>query len=358
MELASELIRTQPTSPSRAKISLQIAAKWLEMRGVPVTLKEERGVEALVAYVGGGEKTIVLNGHLDVVPGRTEQFLPEVREGRLYGRGSYDMLGAVAAMMHVVAHLTQNPPWCRVVLMLVPDEETAGRGTKMLVRRGYVGDFVICGEPSNLGIGVQAKGILQLAVRVQGVAAHGSRPWLGDNAILKAVELYRGIENLPFAGETSPFFSGPSINLAKIRGGRVYNQVPPDCYMGVDIRFLPGQNSQEILRQIRSLSGPNRVRVISRSPAVQTSPDNPYVLQLTKTVASVTGYEPRLFGQDGAADTRYFSQHGIPAVEFGPAGANHHGDDEYVDIGSLETFMKILTLYIRDFPGVETKAAR
>ena len=137
--------------------------------------------------------------------------------------------------------------------MCVPDEESEeieDRSTDAVVSRGLGGDFAITGEPTNLHIGVEAKGVLAMLIEVHGRAAHSSTPWLGDNAVLKAVDVFRAIESLPFSRESSEVFDRPSINLGRIEGGDAINKVPDECRMSVDIRFLPGQDPDEILDQI------------------------------------------------------------------------------------------------------------
>ena len=103
-------------------------------------------------------------------------------------------------------------------------EEIDDRGSDYLVEQGYLGDFAITGEPTDLHIGIQAKGVLALRIEVTGTAAHGSTPWIGDNAVLKAIDVFRQIESLPFARESSDLFDRPSINLGRIVGGDAHEQ--------------------------------------------------------------------------------------------------------------------------------------
>src|SRR5919112_1337662 len=167
---------------------------WLEARDVQVTGTHHNGRPVLAATVGAeAGPTVVLHGHLDVVPGFAEQFEPRVEGDRLFGRGAYDMKGGLAAMMCAMRDLAAQDA-VRVHFVCVCDEESDeadARGSDYLVQRGYTGDFAITGEPTDLHIGVQAKGVLALRIEVGGKAAHGSTPWLGDNAIMKAVDVFR-----------------------------------------------------------------------------------------------------------------------------------------------------------------------
>jgi succinyl-diaminopimelate desuccinylase len=242
----------------------------------------------------------------------------------------------------------------RVRFVVAPDEESEevdARSTDVLVQTGFVGDFAITGEPTDLHIGVQAKGVLAMRIQVTGKAAHGSTPWLGDNAVLKAVDVFRQIESLPFARESSDLFDRPSINLGRIIGGDALNKVPDTCVIDVDVRYLPGQDPGEILAQIRRLPDVEIVRHFSRIPAI-VSRTNPYVLALRTAVGRSVGSNPMSVGRDGASDAVAFLEAGIPAVEFGPAGGGHHGPDEWVSIASLRRYRDALTTFVLDLPAM------
>jgi succinyl-diaminopimelate desuccinylase len=316
---------------------------WLEARDIAVEAHRFGDLHALTASVGPEDgPTLVFHGHLDVVPGRPEQFVPHVEDDRLFGRGAYDMKGGLAAMM-CAAHDLASQDKVRVRLVIVPDEESEDierRSSDDLVRRGYMGDFAITGEPTDLHIGVQAKGVLACRILVSGRAAHGSTPWLGDNAIVKAVDVFRRIESLPFSRESSELFDRPSINLGRIVGGDAPNKVPDECVMDVDIRYLPDQDPDEILEAIRAIPDVEVKRTFIFPPA-NVSRSNPYVRALCQTVGPST----MSVGRDGASDAVSFLRAGIPAVEFGPAGAGHHGPEEWVSISSLAQYREYLVKF-------------
>ena len=225
----------------------------------------------------------------------------------------------------------------RVRFVCVPDEESEEidqRTSDLLVKAGYVGDFAITGEPTNLHVGVQAKGVLALRIMVYGTSAHGSTPWLGDNAVLKAIDVFRRIESMPFTLESSELFDRPSVNLGRIIGGDAPNKVPEECAMDVDIRYLPEQDPGELLAQIRAMPDVHVARSFIWPPA-RVSPTNPYVLALCQAASRLTDGESMSVGRDGASDAVAFQKAGVPAVEFGPSGGGHHGPDEWVSIDSL-----------------------
>jgi succinyl-diaminopimelate desuccinylase len=326
---------------------------WLEARDIDVEAHRFGDLHALTAAVGPeGVPTIVFHGHLDIVPGHAEQFSPRIEGDRLYGRGAYDMKGGLAAMM-CAAHDLAGQHDVRVRLIIVPDEESEDierRSSDDLVRRGYVGDFAITGEPTDLHIGVQAKGVLAARILVHGRAAHGSTPWLGDNAIVKAVDVFRRIESMPFSRESSEMFDRPSINLGRIVGGDAPNKVPDACVMDVDIRYLPNQDPGDILEQIRAIPDIDVKRTFIFPPA-HVSPTNPYVRALCEVVAPLTDGASVSVGRDGASDAVSFLRAGVPAVEFGPAGEGHHGPEEWVSIRSLARYRQLLVEFARAVPA-------
>jgi succinyl-diaminopimelate desuccinylase len=172
---------------------------WLESRDIEVRQHDHNGLPVLVAEVGPSgtdAPCVVLHGHLDVVPGRPEQFEPRIEGDRLIGRGAYDMKGGLAAMMCALKDVERQQR-VRVRFVSVSDEESEEldeRSTDWVVKRGLGGTFAITGEPTNLHIGVEAKGVLAMRIVVHGRAAHSSTPWLGDNAVLKAIDVFRAIE--------------------------------------------------------------------------------------------------------------------------------------------------------------------
>jgi len=322
---------------------------WLEARGIEASGEEVRGLPVLRAEVGAAEgPTVVLHGHLDVVPGRQGQFDPRIEGDRLYGRGAYDMKGALAAMLLTTAAMSDQDR-VRVRLGIVGDEESeeeTERGSDSLVDSGFVGDFAITGEPTDLQIGVEAKGVLALRIEVGGVAAHGATPWLGDNAVLRAHDVFRSIESLPFARHSSELFDRPSINLGRILGGDALNKVPDRCVIDVDIRYLPDQDPAMIVEQVRGLPDAEVTQLFTRPPAV-VDRNLPFVRGLRRAASGHHEGEPMSVGRDGASDAVSFLRVGVPAVEFGPVGDGHHGPEEWVSVSSLHAYRQMLESFLR-----------
>jgi succinyl-diaminopimelate desuccinylase len=352
--LAERLIRYDTSRPEELVAAAGFVKGWLESRDIEVRDFEHRGLPVLVAEVArsaGQSPCVVLHGHLDVVPGHPEQFEPRIEGDRLIGRGAYDMKGGLAGMMCAIKDLEDQSDVC-VRLVCVPDEESEEldvRSTDAVVRGGLGGNFAITGEPTDLHIGIEAKGVLVMRIEVTGRSAHSSTPWLGDNAVLKAIDVFRAIETLPFTRESTDMFDRPSINLGRIQGGDALNKVPDRCQMAVDVRYLPGQDPEQILAQVREIPDIQVTRTFIFPPVAVPRTD-PYVRVLRDAVSRSIDGEALSVGRDGASDATAFLAAGIPAVEFGPAGGGHHGPDEWVSVSSLATYRQALGDFVRALP--------
>ena len=354
MSLTRRLARYRSFTPAAAESAIDFINGWFEARGLETIRYKGAGpngeLTSLVIRVGSGSPRILLHGHVDVVPGEEEQFEPFEENGELYGRGVYDMKGALAAMMYAVEDLSKLGCGATVELLIVPDEEREYgglTGADVLIGNGHVGDFLITGEPTDFHIGVQAKGVLDFRVNLHGKSAHGSRPWLGKNAILQAYEHHRRLLMLPFASEHSELYPYPSINLSRIIGGDVINRVPDRCTYDLDIRYLPEQDPEEIHRQVKSVDPPAEVEILFTREPTYVSRSNPFVKTLREVAARHFHGNPVGVGRHGASDIVYFQRVGVPGVEFGPVGGGHHGPREYVVSSSLETYRQMLVQFVQ-----------
>ena len=182
LALAERLIAFDTASPEGVRRAAEFVGGWLESNDIEARQIEARGLPVTMAEVGPSDApTLVMHGHLDVVPAIKDQFTPRIEGDRLMGRGAYDMKGALAVMMLVLRE-ARGQDAVRLRLGIVSDEESEeeeDRGSDALVADGFVGDFAITGEPTNLQVGVQAKGVLAMRLAIGGRSAHGATPWLG-----------------------------------------------------------------------------------------------------------------------------------------------------------------------------------
>lgn len=350
IDFLKKLIRIRSDTKKGANEAIEFCSDYLYKKGIDGKIIKNNGYKSYVSVIGNGKKTLVLNGHLDVVSDEDKNFEPIETNDKLYGRGTADMKSGVVAIIDSFIKASKIELNNKVMLQLVSDEETGGFNcTKHLVKSGYIGDFVICTEPTNLEISIQAKGILILDIEIFGKSAHGSRPWEGENAIIKSFKVFKKIKNLKILNIGSEYYEKSSINLARVKGGDVYNKVPSNVKMGIDIRYVPTINPDKIISEIKKVVN-GKVKVIAKEPAVLVDPTNEYVKGLKEVYIENNLKKKVSFAvQHGGSDGRFFADKGIPIVEFGPCGDNWHGDKEYVLKESIEDLSKVLISFIEKF---------
>jgi succinyl-diaminopimelate desuccinylase len=310
--------------------------------GIYITRCESEGVPALVAAFDQAlAKGLVLNAHLDVVPGNPDQFRPVEANGRIYGRGAQDMKGAAAAMLVLLKNLAEQGHRPNVAWQFVTDEEIGGKhGTRHLLQQGYTADLFLAGEPTDLKIVTRGKGVLQLIVRQPGNPAHGSRPWDGINPIMPLAEgIGKVLERYPIPD--APIWR-TTVTPSALRSGDAENRVPVDGRLVLDIRRIPEDDPKAIVQFVQACFPEAEIDTRGRASALFTEQTHPEVVKLAQAIEAVTGCPAACADEHFASDARYYSKAGIAAVCFGPVGAGLHSHDEWVSIDSLEEYYHIL----------------
>ncbi len=309
---------------------------------------ERNGVKSALVYNTKKRPkkfAVILNGHLDIIPGKDGQYIPRVRGNRLYGVGVMDMKANVACLMKAftdVAAMVGYP----LALQLTTDEEVGGfDGTKYQIEKGVRADFVLAGEPTNFDIVNEAKGILWLAISARGKTAHGAYPWRGENAIWKMNAFLNALKKRYPIPSTQHWVT--TINLSSIEtNNRTYNKIPDDCVAGLDIRFVP-RDAKTILQNVRRvLPRGCTVEVLAHEPALCTPKTNLYVRALRAVTADIVKKPVVLRGANGSSDARHFMRFGGAGVEFGPIGDGIGSDHEWVSIPSLEKYAQVLKRFL------------
>lgn len=324
---------------------------WTDVEPAP-------GRMSLVAAIphpdGPGDRpTVIINGHLDVVPvaldaWTRDPFRPEVVDGRLYGRGSADMKGGIAAAICALSVLERagRAPGCDVVFHLVADEERGGRwGTEALLEAGLVaGDACLVPEPTDLQLCVAERGLWQGWLRVEGQPGHGSRPRDAVSAIEHAAHLVLALHAADFGGPEHPLLGKPTANVGTIEGGNGLNVVADSCRIGVDRRVLPGVSAADAEAQLRARiegAGVDGLRydmeLYNFGEASEMAADDPWVKQVGDAVARATGTDPAVIGMSFTTDARFMrNQAHIPTVVCGPGLVSQaHVNDEWVAVDRL-----------------------
>jgi acetylornithine deacetylase len=281
----------------------------------------------------GGGRSLLLNAHLDTVgvAGMDAPFAPRVEDGRLYGRGSYDMKGALAAIMLAAV----GAPELRgdIVVTAVADEELGSVGTEAVLER-VTADGAIVVEPTELRVAVAHRGFVGFEIETAGVAAHGSRPDLGVDAIAKMGPVLVRLAELEArleAGPRHPLAGTASVHASLIGGGQELSSFPARCVLTGERRTIPGETVAAVEEELRSIAGDAAVRVIaSREPL-----DTPAESAFLDVVSRVTGAGAHV-GAPFWTDAALVAAAGIPTVLYGPAGEGAHAVVEWVDLASLE----------------------
>lgn len=374
-ELVADLVAIDSVNPTLVEggageegmagyVSAWLAAGGLEPR-VDEAAPGRPNVVA-VAHGAGGGPVLLLNAHMDTVgvAGMDRPFEAMVRDGRLYARGSADTKGGLAAAMWAVREAHRSGRLRGdVVLAAVCDEEAGSAGTEHLVAGGVRAAAAIVLEPTNLEIVVAHKGFVWVEITVDGRAAHGSRPDLGIDAIVKMGRVLVGLETLGArlsAGHAHPVLGTGSLHAGRIEGGQEASSYPQRCRVGVERRTIPGETVQTVRAEIEALLASagegdpqfsSRIDVgFSRDP-LQTPPDERVVVALHRHARAVLGRDPGVSGFAGWTDAALLAAAGIPSVVFGPVGAGLHGVDEWVDLASVESCARVLLAVAGDVCG-------
>lgn len=355
-----------PGSPGEGEIARYIA-QWLERAGLEVELIESvtgrPNVVGMARGTGGG-KTLLLNGHMDTVgvAGMPDAHRPRVEGGRLYGRGACDMKGGLAACMLAVAEAKKQRLRGDVIFTGVIDEEYASFGTLELANR-FQADGAIVAEFTELQLILAHRGFVWLVVETIGKAAHGSRPDLGVDAIVKMGKVLTEMEKLDQtlrANPTHPLLGSGSLHASLIQGGQELSSYPERCVLSVERRTLPDETPDlveaeflHIIDDLRRLDSSFDAVVrlgIDRSP-LETREEAEIVQALQAASVKVLNRPLQVAGVQFWTDAAVLSAAGIPSVLFGPSGSGAHAIEEWVDLESVKTCAEIYLATAIDFCG-------
>ncbi len=340
-----------PGAPGEGDIA-RFVADWLERAGLDTVVEDAapgRPNVIGVARGSGGGRSLMLNAHMDTVGagGMERPFSPKIEGGRLHGRGAFDMKGSLAAIMLVAAAARDANLRGDVIVTAVCDEEYASIGTQAIVER-WQADAAIVTEPTGLDLVIAHKGFVWYAIETRGVAAHGSLPDEGIDAIAKMGPVLLGVQALDQALREQPghpLLGTGSMHASLIAGGQELSSYPAACRLELERRTIPGETADLASQQLEMLlDGVRRAdpaftaelaMMLARDPFA-IAPDAEIVALTRREAAAVTGRAPNLIGQGGWMDSSLLDAAGIPCVVFGPDGAGAHADVEWVDLRSVE----------------------
>ncbi|OGK16382.1 hypothetical protein A2774_02920 [Candidatus Roizmanbacteria bacterium RIFCSPHIGHO2_01_FULL_39_12c] len=288
---------------------------------------------------------VILNAHLDVIPGKPYQFKPFEKDGKLHGRGAYDMKAAAAVEILIFKELANKVNY-PLGLQLVTDEEVGGlNGTKYQIDKGVKTDFVISGEPTDFKIGNKAKGIIWLKIKTKGKTGHAAYPWQAKNAVWKMIDLLYEIKKVYPEFESEVWKT--TVNLAKTETTNLtFNKVPDECSACLDIRYIPEDKDRVISKLREIIKNKAELELLLNEPSVYTNGNSKFIVILRKSIHKVAGTQPQFIAKHGGSDVRHFNQAGCAGVTFGPIGYGQHTDNEWVDTQGLSDYYKILKAFL------------
>ncbi|MCL4561981.1 MAG: M20 family metallopeptidase [Chloroflexi bacterium] len=369
VELVSDLIRIPSVNPKDAADCARFGitpgegelAAWIGVRlrnkGLEVRLEEiAPGRSNLIARLPGrgNGPTLAFNGHIDTI-GAYEMgeraFSPEVREGRLNGRGAADMKGGIGCFVALLEILAENKFSLPgdIVLTAVVGEEGPPSGTEYLVKHGFHANGAVVGEATGCQVYIGQRGGQFICLKTQGKTAHGSLPSAGINAITHMVTLLNSAQEMSLFKQAHPEFGAPTLTIGTIRGGVRTNVIPDACEATLDIRFPPGIMPTDVLKawedQMRSLGIRGTVEAEEEGhPAYLTSSDT-CIVRAAQKATSLLGLADRFTLAPYWTDLAYLHRAGVPTIISGPGSIlQAHSGDEYVAIDQLFKAAKLYAM--------------
>jgi acetylornithine deacetylase len=353
-----------PGSAGEGNIA-RFVAGWFERAGLEVVVDEVapgRPNVIGIARGSGGGRSLLLNAHMDTVgvTGMARPHEPYIENDRLYGRGSCDMKGGLAAIMAAGAAAGGRRLRGDVIVTAVVDEEYASIGTASIVKKWHA-DAAVVTEPTALHICTAHKGFAWFSVETKGIAAHGSRPDLGVDAIVKMGKVLMGLEALDLSlrsAVTHRLLGSGSVHASLIEGGQELSSYPERCSLGVERRTIPGETIQQVEAELPAIFA----RIAAHDPTFQATVKTglarePFEVSLQEPIVqTVLQHAQRLLGREvlevggtGWMDSALLSAAGIPTVVFGPGGEGEHAVVEWSDLTQVEQCADILTAVAQDF---------
>jgi acetylornithine deacetylase len=374
-ELLKELVKIDSVNPTLvpgAKGESEIAeyiADWLKALGIKAKVDkiEAKRYNAVGVLKGvGGGKSLMLNGHTDTVGYEymtIDPLKPVVKEGRMYGRGTFDMKGGLVASLAALKAVVDSGTQLKgdVVAAAVCDEEYASIGTERVMEKTRV-DAAIVGESSSLQIERCHKGFAWIDIETRGLAAHGSLWQVGVDAIGQMGRVLIGLDDIGVKHQQKkhPLVGPASVHAGIIKGGLELSTYPDKCLLQIERRLIPGEDRMDVEKEMETLLR----GIADKDPKFTASYDItfyrdsmevPETSEICQTIVKCSkdaiNLTPAFIGGSGWLDTQIIWGKGIPAVAYGPAGDGAHAAIEWVDLDTVIDAARVQELVIRRFCG-------
>lgn len=366
LDTLTDLVRINSVNPSidpdgagESEIAAYFAEAMHVLKLEVATHEPEPGRPSVVGRLKGtgGGRSLMLNAHVDTVAvdEMLDPFSAVVRNGKMYGRGAYDMKGSLAACMTAVKALVDSGASLAgdVLIAAVADEEYASLGTAEVIRHYHV-DGAIVTESTELDICIAHRGYIHIEVETIGRAAHGSRFTEGIDANMRMGRFLAELNNLEndlLIRKGHPLVGPPSLHAGVLKGGTGPSTYAASCKLVIERRTVPGETDNQVVGEIQTIidklsaADPTfkaTLRILLARNAFETNPQQDVVKVLQQSANEVLGEQPELVGQPYWMDTALLSDAGIETVAMGPIGAGAHSKDEWVDLDSVVKMAEVL----------------
>lgn len=371
--LSSALIeRESENPPGNERACAEFIVEWFQNRGIEAELVPDpfENRPQAVGIIGRGDPTIVLNGHIDVVPVHNKNqwtydpYEPTVVDGKLYGRGSTDMKTPLACAMIAAVSLREEIQSGdldgTIIVQAAVGEETGDPGTKRLLELGFDGDYGIVVEPTSMRTATSQKGVAWYELTLEGEAGHASRPDKAKNpldevgAVLQAVRDYDG----RLSDRTDDLLGRSMVTITGVEADTKENVIPNQVHLSLDRRFLPSESVDQIDEELREAVGhlpsnSDLTLTVSRRQSCESSAipaDSKLANVFRKHAWEVTEISQEPWGDDAASDVRNFINDAqMEAITWGPSDTDlAHVVDEYIDLEEANTAITILKRAVRE----------
>lgn len=361
INILEKLISINTTNPPGNELSLaQIIGEILNRYNINYTihdLGENRG--NLIASIGNGNgPSLMFNGHLDVVPAignwKSDPFICNFREGRIYGRGTADMKGGLAAMISAAIYLKEHIGRAKgkLILLFVADEENANLGIKSYLKKNSdTCDYAIIGEPTNLKVAIAHRGVAREYILITGKSRHSALPELEQDSITRtelAIHVIKELNN-KLKKITHPVLPSPSIAITQIEGYEKDNVVPGAVKLLLDFRILPGMTYEDVVSILKKelssvLNGYFSISPHFFMPGGEVSVDNSFANLCLQESNKVLQQSNRLYAFDASCEQCFLTNQGVQAIILGPGSLSEaHTVDEF---STKEEIQKAEELYV------------
>ncbi len=351
LRILEDLVAFRSVSGDRSAAleCLDYVETYLKKRGMKIRREESAGFPSLIATTHPTKRPkVLLQAHIDVVSAPDGCFKLKSKDGKLFGRGVFDMKFAAALFMQIADDLKDRLDDYDFGIMLTSDEEVGGEnGVKALVKAGYGSDVCVLPDAGkDWKIETSHKGCWIGEIRAKGVAAHGSKPWDGDNAIYNLMEALIGIRSL-FEGQHE---DSDTMSVNRITGGSVVNQVADRAEATLDIRFVDDKQFDRMLDKISAVATKHgaEVRTVRHVHVSYTDIEHPLVLPFMRAVERIKGRSLNPVRSLGISDAHYFTERGIPVILSRPQGGGSHADGEWVDQADLLRYYEVVKAYTQE----------